>query len=33
MDRIGRSKAGRSQAALIGSVVDELIDRRSRRAA
>ena len=33
MDRMGRSKSGSSRAALIGSVVDELIERRSRRAA
>jgi hypothetical protein len=32
MDRMGR-KSGGSRAALIGSVVDELIERRSRRAA
>lgn len=32
MERVGR-KSGGSRAALIGSVVDELIERRSRRAA
>ena len=32
MNRAGR-KAGSSRAAFIGSVVDELIERRSRRAA
>jgi hypothetical protein len=32
MNRMGRG-AGGSRAALIGSVVDELIERRSRRAA
>ena len=31
MERVGRSNG--SRAALIGSVVDELIERRSRRAA
>jgi hypothetical protein len=32
MERMGRRSSG-SRAALIGSVVDELIERRSRRAA
>jgi hypothetical protein len=32
MSRMGR-RGGTSRAALIGSVVDELIERRSRRAA
>ena len=33
MERVGRKSSGGSRAALIGSVVDELIERRSRRAA
>ncbi len=33
MERAGRKSGGGSRAALIGSVVDELIERRSRRAA
>ena len=33
MERMGRKSNGGSRAALIGSVVDELIERRSRRAA
>jgi hypothetical protein len=33
MERVGRKSSGVSRAALIGSVVDELIERRSRRAA
>ena len=32
MERVGR-RSGGNRAALIGSVVDELIERRSRRAA
>jgi len=33
MERMGRKTNGGSRAALFGSVVDELIERRSRRAA
>jgi hypothetical protein len=33
MERMGRKTSGGSRAALFGSVVDELIERRSRRAA
>jgi len=33
MERMGRRSSGGSRVALIGSVVDELIERRSRRAA
>ena len=33
MERMGRRSDGSNRAALIGSVVDELIERRSRRAA
>ena len=33
MERMGRRDRSSSRAALIGSVVDELIERRSRRAA
>ena len=33
MERMGRRTGGSTRAALIGSVVDELIERRSRRAA
>ena len=33
LERIGRKSGRGSRAALIGSVVDELIERRSRRAA
>ena len=33
MERMGRRTRSSSRAALIGSVVDELIERRSRRAA
>ena len=33
MERVGRHTRSSSRAALIGSVVDELIERRSRRAA
>ena len=33
MERMGRRARGSTRAALIGSVVDELIERRSRRAA
>jgi hypothetical protein len=33
MERIGRRTRSGSRAALIGSVVDELIERRARRAA
>jgi len=33
MQRIGGKSNGGTRAALIGSVVDELIDRRARRAA
>jgi hypothetical protein len=33
IERMGRRSGGGSRAALIGSVVDELIERRSRRAA
>ena len=33
LDRVTSQRSGRSRAALIGSVVDELIERRSRRAA
>ena len=33
MERMGRRYRSSSRAALIGSVVDELIERRSRRAA
>ena len=33
MERMGRRTEGGTRAALIGSVVDELIERRSRRAA
>ena len=33
MERMGRRDRSGSRAALIGSVVDELIERRSRRAA
>jgi hypothetical protein len=33
MERVGRKSNGGSRAALFGSVVDELIERRSRRAA
>ena len=33
MERMGRRSGSSSRAALIGSVVDELIERRSRRAA
>jgi hypothetical protein len=33
MERIGRSSKGGTRAAFIGSVVDELIERRARRAA
>jgi hypothetical protein len=33
MERIGGKARSSSRAALIGSVVDELIERRSRRAA
>jgi hypothetical protein len=33
MERMGRRSSNGTRAALIGSVVDELIERRSRRAA
>jgi hypothetical protein len=33
MERRGRRSGGSTRAALIGSVVDEFIERRSRRAA
>jgi hypothetical protein len=33
MERMGRRSGSGSRAALIGSVVDEFIERRSRRAA
>ena len=33
MERVNRRSGGGSRAALIGSVVDELIERRARRAA
>jgi len=33
MERMGRRARGSTRAALIGTVVDELIERRSRRAA
>jgi hypothetical protein len=33
VERMGRRTKGSTRAALIGSVVDELIERRSRRAA
>ena len=33
MQRIGGKSSGGTRAAFIGSVVDELIDRRARRAA
>ena len=33
MERIGRGSKGGTRAAFIGSVVDELIERRARRAA
>jgi hypothetical protein len=33
MERMGRRSGRSSRAALIGSLVDELIERRSRRAA
>jgi len=33
MERMSSRRSGGSRAALIGSVVDELIERRSRRAA
>ena len=33
LERMGRRSSGGSRAAFIGSVVDELIERRSRRAA
>jgi hypothetical protein len=33
LERVGRKSNGGSRAALFGSVVDELIERRSRRAA
>ena len=33
MERMGRRSGAGSRVALIGSVVDELIERRSRRAA
>ena len=33
MERMGRRSGSGSRVALIGSVVDELIERRSRRAA
>jgi hypothetical protein len=33
LERMGRRSGSGSRAALIGSVVDELIERRSRRAA
>jgi hypothetical protein len=33
MERMGRRSGRSARAALIGSVVDELIERRSRRAA
>ncbi len=33
MERVSRGSKGGSRAALIGSVVDELIERRARRAA
>ena len=33
MERVGRKSSGGSRAALFGSVVDELIERRARRAA
>jgi hypothetical protein len=33
MERMGRGSGNGRRAALIGSVVDELIERRSRRAA
>ena len=33
MERIGRRPKGGTRAAFIGSVVDELIERRARRAA
>jgi len=33
MERMGRKSGRSSRAALIGSVVDELIERRARRAA
>jgi hypothetical protein len=33
VERMGRRTKSRSRAALIGSVVDELIERRARRAA
>jgi hypothetical protein len=33
VERVGRRSNGRNRAALFGSVVDELIERRARRAA
>jgi hypothetical protein len=33
MERLGRGNKGGTRAAFIGSVVDEVIERRSRRAA
>jgi hypothetical protein len=33
MERVGRTARSGNRAALIGSVVDELIERRARRAA
>jgi hypothetical protein len=33
MERVGRRTGGGTRAALIGSVMDELIERRARRAA
>jgi hypothetical protein len=33
MERLGGGKSSHSRVALLGSVVDELIERRSRRAA
>ena len=33
MERMGRRSSGGNRAALFGSVVDELIERRARRAA
>jgi hypothetical protein len=33
MERLGGGKSSRNRVALLGSVVDELIERRSRRAA
>lgn len=33
MERMGRGSRGGNRAALFGSVVDELIERRARRAA